>query len=241
MDNKKILIALLIGAALVFVASRLWVEPFVELEQPVVELSELDPSPSPRQALLNKAMGDIDFYRQMTVGSRFALQLGVGNSDAVVEIVVTGVRVEGSAVLIEGGSSLLEDADGSSSLQDAEGSSSLQDAEGSSSLQDAEGSSSLQDAEGSLQDSEGASLLEDADGSLPADGSMLMTVGEKFIHVFLTLDSGIYEYSGKDFQGVVSRTKELRFNNDTAVLPNQSFELTDQPPRQRAVPAEIAQ
>ena len=214
MDNKKILIALLIGAALVFVARRLWVEPFVELEQPVVELSELDPSPSPRQALLNKAVGDMDFYRQMTVGSRFALQLGVGNSDTVVEIVVAGVRVEGSAVLIEGGSSLLEDA---------------------------EGSSSLQDAEGSLQDSEGASLLEDADGSLPADGSMLMTVGEKFIHVFLTLDSGIYEYSGKDFQGVVSRTKELRFNNDTAVLPNQSFELTDQPPRQRAVPAEIAQ
>ena len=232
MDNKKILIALLIGAALVFVARRLWVEPFVELEQPVVELSELDPSPSPRQALLNKAVGDMDFYRQMTVGSRFALQLGVGNSDTVVEIVVAGVRVEGSAVLIEGGSSLLEDAEGSSSLQDAEG---------SSSLQDAEGSSSLQDAEGSLQDSEGASLLEDADGSLPADGSMLMTVGEKFIHVFLTLDSGIYEYSGKDFQGVVSRTKELRFNNDTAVLPNQSFELTDQPPRQRAVPAEIAQ
>ena len=50
-----------------------------------------------------------------------------------------------------------------------------------------------------------------------------MTVGEKFIHVFLTLDSGIYEYSGKDFQGVVSRTKELRFNNDTAVLPKPVF------------------
>ena len=190
MDNKKILIGLLIGAALVFVASRLWVEPLGELELQPAALSELDPSP--RQTLLNTAVGDMDFYRQLTVGSLFALQLGVGNSDTVVEIVVAGVRVEGSAVLIEGGPSSLQDADGSSSLPDA-------------------------------------------------DGSMLMTVGEKFIHVFLTLDSGIYEYSGKDFQGVVSRTKELRFNNDTAVLPNQSFELTDQPTRQRAVPAEIAQ
>jgi len=199
MDNKKILIGLLIGAALVFVASRLWVEPLGELELQPAALWELDPSPP--QTLLNTAVGDMDFYRQLTVGSLFALQLGVGNSDTVVEIVVAGVRVEGSAVLIEGGSSLLKDADGSSSLQDADGSSSLPD----------------------------------------ADGSMLMTVGEKFIHVFLTLDSGIYEYSGKDFQGVVSRTKELRFNNDTAVLPNQSFELTDQPTRQRAVPAEIAQ
>ena len=145
---------------------------------------------------------DMEFYRQLSIGSRLVLQLGVDNSSAVAEVIVTKVKPEGSAVSVKGLAFTL------TLLQNAEG-------------------SLLREAEGSL--------LEDAEGSLSANGSMVMTIGEKFMHIFLSLDSGIYEYSGKDFQGVVSRTTDMRFKNDTAVMPNQSYELTDKPTRQPAV------
>jgi hypothetical protein len=67
--------------------------------------------------------------------------------------------------------------------------------------------------------------------SLPDKGSILITVGDKFMHIFLTSEKGIYEFSGRDFQGVVERTTDMRFENDTVVHSNQSIRLTDQPVR----------
>ena len=67
--------------------------------------------------------------------------------------------------------------------------------------------------------------------SLPDKGSILITVGDKFMHVFLASEKGIYEFSGRDFQGVVERTTDMRFENDTAVHRNQSVKLNDQPVR----------
>jgi len=166
------------------------------LEQNYSEQSHLEQSHSEKSIAQVLSPSDMEFYRQLTVGSRLALQLGTNNSSAVAEVVVTKVRREGSAVSVKG-YALLQ----GTLLQDAEG-----------------------------------SLLREAEGSLSANGSMVMTIGEKFMHIFLSLDSGIYEYSGKDFQGIVSRTTDMRFKNDTAVLPNQSYELTDQPTRQLAVP-----
>lgn len=171
MANKKALIALLIAAVLAFVFGR----PSVEHRQGI--LFDSEPLKQDQQGQKPGQIStprDMDFYRQLTIGSKIALQLGADNSDAVVEVVVTRVTQEESAVSIKG-------------------------------------------------------LAE-------AEGSMVMTIGEKFIHIFLSLDSGIYEYSGKDFQGVVSRTKDMRFKNDTAVLPNRSFELSDQPARRPLVP-----
>ena len=62
-------------------------------------------------------------------------------------------------------------------------------------------------------------------GSVTPDGSIVMTVGDKFIHIFLTQNNGIYEFSGKDFKGVVKRTKEMRLNNDIAIFSGTSVEL----------------
>ncbi len=170
MHNKKALIALLIGAGLVFVVSRMSVEPLAERE--LLEVSDY----SPQQTLLRAAVGDMDFYRQLTVGSSLALQLDADNSDAFAEVVVTKVVLEGEVTSIRG-----------------------------------------------------IALSQDA------NGSMLMTIGDKFIHIFLALDKGIYEFSGKDFQGVLERTKDMRFANDTALRVNQSVELTDQPVRRAVV------
>ena len=208
MANKKLLIILPVAVGLAFVIGR----PSVDfgqgnllqsestqqdhLEQNYSEQSHLEQSHSEKSIAQVLSPSDMEFYRQLTVGSRLALQLGTNNSSAVAEVVVTKVRREGSAVSVKG-YALLQ----GTLLQDAEG-----------------------------------SLLREAEGSLSANGSMVMTIGEKFMHIFLSLDSGIYEYSGKDFQGIVSRTTDMRFKNDTAVLPNQSYELTDQPTRQLAVP-----
>jgi len=232
MANKKLLIILPVAVGLAFVIGR----PSVDfgqgnllqsestqqdhLEQNYSEQSHLEQSHSEKSIAQVLSPSDMEFYRQLTVGSRLALQLGTNNSSAVAEVVVTKVRREGSAVSVKG-YALLQ----GTLLQDAEG----------SLLRDAEGSL-LRDAEGSLLGDAGGSLLREAEGSLSANGSMVMTIGEKFMHIFLSLDSGIYEYSGKDFQGIVSRTTDMRFKNDTAVLPNQSYELTDQPTRQLAVP-----
>ena len=232
MANKKLLIALSVAVGLAFVIGR----PSVDfgqgnllqsestqqdhLEQNYSEQSHLEQSHSEKSIAQVLSPSDMEFYRQLTVGSRLALQLGTNNSSAVAEVVVTKVRREGSAVSVKG-YALLQ----GTLLQDAEG----------SLLRDAEGSL-LRDAEGSLLGDAGGSLLREAERSLSANGSMVMTIGEKFMHIFLSLDSGSYEYSGKDFQGIVSRTTDMRFKNDTAVLPNQSYELTDQPTRQLAVP-----
>lgn len=184
MVNKKtfitVLIALLLVLGLIFVIGRSYVAPVKNNQQPQ-EIASVESAVSSESGSLRSPVGELDYYRQLSIGDSFTLQLGADNTDATAEVVVSQIALEGVIVSIVG------------------------------------------------------SL------SLPEKGSILMTIGEKFIHIFLTLDSGIYEYSGKDFQGVVSRTKDMRFNNDTAVLPNQSFELTDQPARQRAVPAEIAQ
>lgn len=201
MANKKVLIALLVAVLLAFVIGR----PSVEYSQDNLLQSE-----SPEQQLSGQKAGqalpprDINFYRQLTIGSKLALQL---ETDNVAEVIVTRVTREGSAVSIKG-------------VAEAQGPNVLKLAVGSS---PAEGSSSAK----------GSSL---AEGSSSAKGSMVMTIGEKFIHIFLSLDSGIYEYSGKNFQGTLSRTRDMRFENDTVVLPNQSFELSDQPVRRRAVP-----
>jgi len=227
MANKKLLIILPVAVGLAFVIGR----PSVDYSQGNLLQSEstqqsrldqnyLEQSHSEKSIAQVLSPSDMEFYRQLTVGSRLALQLGTNNSSAVAEVVVTKVRREGSAVSVKG-YALLQ----GTLLQDAEG----------SLLRDAEGSL-LRDAEGSLLGDAGGSLLREAEGSLSANGSMVMTIGEKFMHIFLSLDSGIYEYSGKDFQGIVSRTTDMRFKNDTAVLPNQSYELTDQPTRQLAVP-----
>jgi len=203
MANKKLLIILPVAVGLAFVIGR----PSVDYSQGNLLQSEstqqsrldqnyLEQSHSEKSIAQVLSPSDMEFYRQLTVGSRLALQLGTNNSSAVAEVVVTKVRREGSAVSVKG-YALLQ----GTLLQDAEG-----------------------------------SLLREAEGSLSANGSMVMTIGEKFMHIFLSLDSGIYEYSGKDFQGIVSRTTDMRFKNDTAVLPNQSYELTDQPTRQLAVP-----
>ena len=207
MANKKVLIALLVAVLLAFVIGR----PSVEYSQDNLLQSE-----SPEQQLSGQKAGqalpprDINFYRQLTIGSKLALQL---ETDNVAEVIVTRVTREGSAVSIKG----VAEAQGPNVLKPAVGSS---PAEGSSS---AKGFSSAK----------GSSL---AEGSSSAKGSMVMTIGEKFIHIFLSLDSGIYEYSGKNFQGTLSRTRDMRFENDTVVLPNQSFELSDQPVRRQAVP-----
>ena len=235
MANKKLLIALSVAVGLAFVIGR----PSVDFGQGNLLQSEstqqsrldqnyLEQSHSEKSIAQVLSPSDMEFYRQLTVGSRLALQLGTNNSSAVAEVVVTKVRREGSAVSVKG-YALLQ----GTLLQDAEGSL-LRDAEGSL-LRDAEGSL-LGDAGGSLLREAEGSLLGEAESSLSANGSMVMTIGEKFMHIFLSLDSGIYEYSGKDFQGIVSRTTDMRFKNDTAVLPNQSYELTDQPTRQLAVP-----
>ena len=228
MANKKLLIILPVAVGLAFVIGRpsvdysqgnlLLSEPTQQdhLEQNYSEQSHSEQSHSEKSIAQVFSSGDMDSYRQMTVGSRLALQLGADNSSAVAEVMVTEVRREANAVSLKGlafTSTLLQDT----LLQDAEG-------------------SLLRDAEGSLLGDAGGSLLREAEGSLSANGSMVMTIGEKFMHIFLSLDSGIYEYSGKDFQGIVSRTTDMRFKNDTAVLPNQSYELTDQPTRQLAVP-----
>ena len=209
MANKKLLIALSVAVGLAFVIGR----PSVDYGQGNILQSEstqqghLDQNHS-EQSHSEKSIAqvfspsDMEFYRQLSIGSRLVLQLGVDNSSAVAEVIVTKVKPEGSAVSVKGLAFTL------TLLQNAEG-------------------SLLREAEGSL--------LEDAEGSLSANGSMVMTIGEKFMHIFLSLDSGIYEYSGKDFQGVVSRTTDMRFKNDTAVMPNQSYELTDKPTRQPTV------
>ena len=217
MANKKLLIALSVAVGLAFVIGR----PSVDygqgnlLQSESTQQGHLDQNHS-EQSHSEKSIAqvfspsDMEFYRQLSIGSRLVLQLGVDNSSAVAEVIVTKVKPEGSAVSVKGLAFTL------TLLQNAEG-------------------SLLREAEGSLLEDAEGSLLGEAEGSLSANGSMVMTIGEKFMHIFLSLDSGIYEYSGKDFQGVVSRTTDMRFKNDTAVMPNQSYELTDKPTRQPAV------
>ena len=72
-------------------------------------------------------------------------------------------------------------------------------------------------------------------GSVDAGGDLLMTVGEQFVHLFLSYAGGIYEYSGRDFQGVLKRTTDMRFDNDIARLPDQSMPVYSQPDRKPAV------
>jgi len=72
-------------------------------------------------------------------------------------------------------------------------------------------------------------------------GSMVMTIGDEFMHIFLAVDTGIYEFSGKDFRGIVERTKDMRFDNDIAVPQNKSIELNRQPVRRPAVPEGYSQ
>ena len=65
-----------------------------------------------------------------------------------------------------------------------------------------------------------------AKGSLATtDGSLIMTIGDKLTHVFLTANNAIFEFSGKDFQGVVARTTDMRLTNDIAISRGQSVEL----------------
>jgi hypothetical protein len=59
----------------------------------------------------------------------------------------------------------------------------------------------------------------------PNDGSVIMTIGDKFTHVFITANNAIFEFSGKDFQGIVARTVDMRLNNDITISRDQPVEL----------------
>lgn len=71
-------------------------------------------------------------------------------------------------------------------------------------------------------------------GTVGSQGSYLMTVGDQFLHIFLSYAGGIYEYSGRDFQGTVKRTTDMRFENDIARLPNRSQPVDTVPVRRSA-------
>ena len=121
MPNKKAFIAVLIGLGLILVVGR----PFVvslDNDQKRQEVASAEVAVSPDSVLLSSLERDLDFYRQLSIGDRFALQLGADNADAIAEVLVSKVDREGVIASIE--------------------------------------------------------------GSLPAKGSLLMTVGDKFIHVF---------------------------------------------------------
>jgi hypothetical protein len=174
MVNKKAFVTLLVLVGLVLIISRSPVE-FEEV-MPALQTSTLNPSNLTAQSvLLASTVRDLDFYRQLPVGSRLILQLDANNIDAIAEVVFTKVAMESGITSIKG------------------------------------------------------TVAND-------NGSMLMTIGDKFIHIFLALDKGIYEFSGKDFQGFVERTRDMRFENDTVVLPPQAVELKTQPVRRPAVP-----
>lgn len=68
-------------------------------------------------------------------------------------------------------------------------------------------------------------------GRAGSSSSFLMTVGDQFLHIFLSYAGGIYEFSGRDFQGTVKRTTDMRFENDIARLPNRSQPVDTQPDR----------
>ena len=165
MPNKKAFIAILIGVGLALAAGRFY---FVSVESDQ-QLQAVISTVTAESGLLRSPVQELDFYRQLSIGDSFTLQLGTGNSDAITEVVVTHIAREG--------------------------------------------------------------VIASVVGSLSANGSLLMTLGDKFMHIFLASENGIYEFSGKEFQGVVERTKDMRFENDTAVLSNQSVELKDQPVR----------
>ena len=173
MANKKVFIALLVGLGLIFVIGRPYVVS-VNNGQQLQEVASSESASSSNSEPLQSLVAELDFYRQLSIGDSFTLQLGANNADAITEVVVTQIALDGVVASIVG------------------------------------------------------SL------SLPANGSILMTVGDKFMNIFLTLDNGIYEFSGRNFQGVVERTKDMRFENDTAIPRNQSVELSDTPVR-RAV------
>ncbi|MDG1812882.1 MAG: hypothetical protein P8H28_02685 [Porticoccaceae bacterium] len=60
---------------------------------------------------------------------------------------------------------------------------------------------------------------------LSEEGSVLITMGEKFTHIFVSANRGIFEYSGKDFQGLVTQTKDMRLADDIAIPQQQAVEL----------------
>lgn len=181
MANKKIfnarLAALLIGLLIVIGLMLVVGRPHmvsVESDQRQQQVASAEVALIADSMPVSSLERDLDFYRQLSSGDSFALQLGADNSAAVAEVVVTQISREGIIASITG------------SLSSGQ------------------------------------------------KGSIHMTVGDKFMHVFLSSENGIYEYSGSDFQAVVERTKDMRFENDTAALRNQSVELNDQPVR-RAV------
>ena len=71
-------------------------------------------------------------------------------------------------------------------------------------------------------------------GTVDPRGSFLMTIGDQFIHIFLSYAGGIYEYSGRDFQGTVARTTEMGFENDIARPPNRLRPGDTEPVRRSA-------
>ena len=71
--------------------------------------------------------------------------------------------------------------------------------------------------------------------SVDSGGGLLLTVGVQIVHLFLSYAGGIYEYSGRDFQGVLKHTTDMRFDNDIARLPDQSMPVYSQPDRKPAV------
>lgn len=89
-------------------------------------------------------------------------------------------------------------------------------------------------AEISITDVTAVSGVTTIRGSVDSGGGLLMTVGEQFVHLFLSYAGGIYEYSGRDFQGILKRTTDMRFDNDIARLPDQSVPVNSQPDRRPA-------
>jgi hypothetical protein len=170
MPNKKAFIAILMGVGLILMVGRPYMVP-VESDQQQREVASVDVAASSEPELLVRVEQDMDFYRQLSTGDSFVLQLGADNADSFAEVLVTQISRNGVMASIMG------------------------------------------------------SL------SLPDKGSILITVGDKFMHIFLTSEKGIYEFSGRDFQGVVERTIDMRFENDTVVNSNQSVKLNDQPVR----------
>jgi hypothetical protein len=170
MPNRKAFILILIGVGLILLIGRPYMVS-VESDKQQREVASADTVAGAESVLLDRLEQDMDFYRQLSTGDSFVLQLGADNADSFAEVVVTQISRDGLMASVMG------------------------------------------------------SL------SLPDKGSILVTVGDKFIHVFLTSEKGIYEFSGRDFQGVVERTTDMRFENDTVVHSNQSSKLIDQPVR----------
>jgi len=64
------------------------------------------------------------------------------------------------------------------------------------------------------------------EGSLDTvENSVIMTIGDNFTHVFVSANNAIFEFSGKDFQGVLARTEDMRLSDDIAIFRDQPAEL----------------